>query len=701
MAIGTEEYDYLEPAQATDELGRLGPYRVLAPLGKGGMGQVFRAVDTRLERAVALKVMHKRFAGATNSRKRFVHEARAMAAVKHDNVVTVYEVGETSGTPFMAMELLKGFTLERLLRDKQLLTADQIFEYATQITSGLIAAHDRGIIHRDIKPANIWVEQPGGRIKILDFGLALASTPTDTLTGRGAVVGTPGYLSPEQAQSEPIDDRSDLYSLGVVLFEMCCGRLPFIAKTIPEQLIKIIAHAPPRPDDIAKDLPRPYADIVTRLLAKEPRDRIHSARALLSSIHSTVAAVRDQSHAALTIVTATGSADSSTNDRTDAKDGRGSKPTARWIPVAGLTSLALLIFGGWFFYSRSTVASAPVHVAVSETEPAVTVASLAPLQLAEAIAAAPSIPSGQSAKFQLRLTNTAGEAKSDPRRVNAKARQVAQIRTFIKRAGEAKRPAPAFPKKIATSQLPPAGQTAVVDVLFSTGGLKPGDYEAFFELQSPSGSYVGQTTSSFLIVENLAVGELIGFETLRTGQGRGADTFVRRGSDEDFGGRSFISTHRRNADSDGVVEHAYLRFDLQTRTAPVGEIERAVLLLTLDKDALRWKSTINAYAVTDKIDENWIEKGAKHLAWATSPSAGSIESLPFLGQIEFDNSGGVEENRQDQLRFFSTALDEHVRSATQTVSILLVRTSHGDKQNRFFSREGKSESAPALAIRVK
>ncbi|MCS7465942.1 protein kinase [Stieleria sp. ICT_E10.1] len=275
------QHDFLDPPKdSEDYLGTLGHYRVLRELGKGGMGFVFLAEDIRLKRQVALKVMNQRIASTPGSRKRFISEARAMAAVHHDNVATIFEVGEHKGTPYMAMELLQGATLENFGERYGEPDYHQIIAYARDIARGLDAAHKQGIVHRDIKPANIWLDTKTNRIKILDFGLALASTPVDQLSGRGAVVGTPGYLSPEQARSEPLDDRSDLYSTGVVLYEMATGALPLKTKSVAEQLIAILAHAPKPLTERNDKIPQPLADLIHRLMAKEPRDRYPSAAAL-------------------------------------------------------------------------------------------------------------------------------------------------------------------------------------------------------------------------------------------------------------------------------------------------------------------------------------------------------------------------------------------------------------------------------------
>lgn len=281
MASLRINHDFLDPPKdSEDHLGTLGHYRVLSELGKGGMGYVFLAEDVRLKRQVALKVMNQKIAGTPGSRKRFISEARSMAAVHHDNVATIFEVGEHKGTPFMAMELLEGSTLENYRERHGEPDYHQLIAYARDIARGLAAAHAQGIVHRDIKPANIWLDTKTNRIKILDFGLALASTPVDQLSGRGAVVGTPGYLSPEQARSEPLDDRCDLYCAGVVLYEMATGSLPLKTKTVAEQLIAILAHAPKPLRERNDKIPQPLADLIHRLMAKEPRNRYSSAAEL-------------------------------------------------------------------------------------------------------------------------------------------------------------------------------------------------------------------------------------------------------------------------------------------------------------------------------------------------------------------------------------------------------------------------------------
>ncbi len=301
MSSSEPKYDFLDAPLQPGDLGALAHYRVIDELGHGGMGFVFRAHDKRLQREVALKVMNQKVAGTPHSRRRFMREARAMAAIHHDNVATIFEVDEHGGMPFMAMEILQGSTLEAFNQGDRQLGFEEIIDYASQISRGLSAAHKKGIVHRDIKPANIWLDSEKNRIKILDFGLALAATPVDQLAGRGAVIGTPGYLSPEQARTEPLDDRSDLYSLGVVLYELCTGLLPLQASTVSGQLIAILAHRPEPIVDINAAIPLPLADLVHRLLYKEPRARVRSADAFLQELESVASECREKSDVAQTI----------------------------------------------------------------------------------------------------------------------------------------------------------------------------------------------------------------------------------------------------------------------------------------------------------------------------------------------------------------------------------------------------------------
>lgn len=277
-------YAFLTPAQAPDEIGRLGSYRVLKLLGEGGMGLVFQAEDLHLQRPVALKVMKAEAARNPAARQRFLREARAAAALKHDNVITIYQVAEDRGVPFLAMEYLRGQSLDQwLCRHKP--TVPQILKLGREVAEGLAAAHARGLIHRDIKPANVWLEAPHGRVKILDFGLARTTSGDDLhLTRTGTILGTPAYMSPEQARSEKVDGRSDLFSLGVVLYRLCTGAMPFAGDTVMAVLASLLTTEPAPVRNLNPEVPEALGTLVMQLLAKRVEDRPQSARAVVDAI---------------------------------------------------------------------------------------------------------------------------------------------------------------------------------------------------------------------------------------------------------------------------------------------------------------------------------------------------------------------------------------------------------------------------------
>lgn len=279
-----EGYDFLASAQGPGEIGRLGPYRVVKVLGRGGMGVVFLAEDVHLQRYVALKAIRPALVERERIRDRFLREARAMAAVRSDHVVTVHQVGEDRGVPFLAMELMEGETLqERLKRERQLPLAE-VLRIGRETALGLEAAHRRGLIHRDVKPSNVWLEAGSGRVKILDFGLARASDDDTQLTGIGTVLGTPSYMPPEQAQSLPVDYRSDLFSLGCVLYQACTGQLPFQGKDVMSQLSALATASPAPPNQINADVPPAVSELIMRLLAKDRESRPESAGAVAEAL---------------------------------------------------------------------------------------------------------------------------------------------------------------------------------------------------------------------------------------------------------------------------------------------------------------------------------------------------------------------------------------------------------------------------------
>jgi len=264
---------------------RLGPYEILSALGSGGMGDVYRARDVRLERMVALKALPAHLAASADALARFEREAKAVAALSHPNILAIHDFGVENGTPYAVMELLEGATLGDRLSQSSI-SLRKALEWALQITRGLAAAHERGIIHRDLKPQNIFVTRDG-LVKILDFGLALQGHPVRNSlskaptagTEEGAILGTVGYMSPEQARGKPADHRSDLFSFGAILYEMIAGHRAFSKETGVETMVAILHEEPP-PLAGRGDVPAEVEEIVFHCLEKNPEDRFQTARDL-------------------------------------------------------------------------------------------------------------------------------------------------------------------------------------------------------------------------------------------------------------------------------------------------------------------------------------------------------------------------------------------------------------------------------------
>jgi hypothetical protein len=273
----------LEPAQAEDEVGRLGPYRILRTIGAGATGVVFLAEDVQLRRRVGLKAMRPVPDGDERARQRFLREGRAAAVLDHEHVVTIYQVGEDAGLPYLAMKLLEGESLDDRLRREGPLPIHEVLRIGREVALGLAAAHDHGLVHRDIKPANIFLEagvdgERGGRVKIVDFGLARAASDDLHLTRTGTIVGTPAYMSPEQARGLRLDSRSDLFSLGCVLYRMVTGRTPFQADDTMGMLVALAQDQPPPVRAFNPHTPGELAGLIGKLLAKVPENRPEDAR---------------------------------------------------------------------------------------------------------------------------------------------------------------------------------------------------------------------------------------------------------------------------------------------------------------------------------------------------------------------------------------------------------------------------------------
>jgi tetratricopeptide (TPR) repeat protein len=283
---------------------RLGPYEVVALLGSGGMGEVYKARDTRLDRIVAIKVLPAAFANDADRLRRFEQEARTVAALSHPNIVALFDIGTHDGAPFLVSELLEGLTLRELVGPGGL-PVHQAVEWAVQIARGLAAAHGKGIVHRDLKPANVFVTTDG-QVKILDFGLAKlarpdadaeSSAPTAApMTETGVVMGTAGYMAPEQVRGQPCDPRTDLFAFGCVLYEMLSGQRAFKGPTPADTLSAILKEDPAPLRDLRQAVSPGLQQIVDRCLEKRPEDRFSSAHDLalaLQAATSSVQAVRN------------------------------------------------------------------------------------------------------------------------------------------------------------------------------------------------------------------------------------------------------------------------------------------------------------------------------------------------------------------------------------------------------------------------
>jgi Tol biopolymer transport system component len=326
---------------------RLGPYEVTAPLGSGGMGEVYRARDTRLGREVAVKVVPSALSSDAERLRRFEQEARAAGLLNHPNILALYDVGTHEGSPYVVTELLEGESLRERINGVALPVRKAI-DYAGQVARGLAAAHDRGIVHRDLKPENLYVTRDG-RVKILDFGLAklkgietltdretrTAGDPGDPGTGAGTVLGTVGYMSPEQVRAQPVDHRSDIFSFGAVLYEMLSGRRAFRGASAVETMNAILKEDPPDLSDTDRNLPPALERIVAHCLEKSPEERFQSARDIAFDLDTL------SGQSALSI--------------TRAAVGR----RARWMKPLAAAAAAVLLFAAGFVAGRRETGTAP------------------------------------------------------------------------------------------------------------------------------------------------------------------------------------------------------------------------------------------------------------------------------------------------------------------------------------------------------
>jgi serine/threonine protein kinase len=292
---------------------RLGPYEIVSAIASGGMGDVYRARDPRLHRDVAIKVLPAIYSGDAERLKRFELEARAAGQLAHPNIPAIYDTGTFEGSPYVVSELLEGETLRQRMRSKAM-PPRKAAEIALQVAKGLSAVKEMGLVHRDLKPENIFVTRDG-QVKILDFGLAKLIQPEAKkaakgwvepslveLSDKGLIVGTTGYMSPEQVRGEPVDHRSDIFAFGLILYEMLTGRRAFWRDNQVETLHAILDEEPPDLLEVAKTCPPPLARIVRHCMEKNPRERFQSARDLAIALEDTLTAMSSTTSATPTSV---------------------------------------------------------------------------------------------------------------------------------------------------------------------------------------------------------------------------------------------------------------------------------------------------------------------------------------------------------------------------------------------------------------
>ncbi|MEO8271208.1 MAG: serine/threonine-protein kinase, partial [Aureliella sp.] len=292
---------FLKPSDKDGVLGTIGPYEVLEAIGRGGMGVVLRACDPKLNRIVAVKALLPELASNPNSRRRFLREAQAAAAISHPHVVSIHAVDDSdqhhSGTPvppFLVMECIVGQSLQQKLDKVGPLRLTEILRISRQIADGLAAAHKQGLVHRDIKPANILLENGVERVKITDFGLARAIDDI-TMTRTGEVCGTPQYMSPEQACGDRVDHRSDLFSLGCVMYAMCTGHSPFRGDSVAHVIKRVTQDEPRSIADQSPEIPQWLIEIINSLLQKKTEHRFQSAEALTTILDQHLARIQHPS----------------------------------------------------------------------------------------------------------------------------------------------------------------------------------------------------------------------------------------------------------------------------------------------------------------------------------------------------------------------------------------------------------------------
>ena len=332
-----------------------GRYRISRKLGGGGMADVYLAEDQELGRRVAIKMLHGRYANDEQFVERFRREATHAAGLSHPNIVSIFDRGEADGSYFIVMEYVEGRTLKELIRSRGPCPIPVAIAYTRQILAGLRYAHRNGVIHRDIKPHNVIVD-PEGVIKVTDFGIARAGA--SQMTEEGAIIGTAQYLSPEQARGAPVDQTSDLYSTGIVLFELLTGEVPFTGDSPVEIAMKHLAEVPQVPSELRPDVPDDLDLVVVRALAKEPADRYQSAAAMDADLETVARGGRvaaETADAATMVLSGERGVDATAATQL-ARRGPPPQyePPSRsrpiWPWLLGIGALLALLVGGWLLY---------------------------------------------------------------------------------------------------------------------------------------------------------------------------------------------------------------------------------------------------------------------------------------------------------------------------------------------------------------
>ena len=380
---------------AADHPERFGPYRVEEMIGAGGMGIVYRALDEALQRHVALKTLLPALAADSEFVARFKREAQSAAALNHPNITQIYVIGQEGTIPYFAMELIRGKSLEAIARERRALPAAEATGYILQAAQGLRHAAQKKLIHRDIKPSNLMLTEEGV-VKITDFGLAKAARSETQLTATGEVLGSPGYISPEQAQGSQLDARSDIYSLGATFYHLVTGKLPFEAPTPVAMIVKHMSEPLRSPRAVNPAVPYPVASAIQKMMAKRPGERFQDYDALIRELERALATIGaetpGQAHPAAAAVAAqswsgtTGAelrgraARASQTPPAVAGDEAARSGGVSWLPTLLAAALGVLVIAGVVKHRRAAQAAGPEPPDIAAAAPDASAPGDAPLQ---------------------------------------------------------------------------------------------------------------------------------------------------------------------------------------------------------------------------------------------------------------------------------------------------------------------------------